>query len=375
MTFILDGSQAMGELIDGARTGWDIQRNIAQLKMPAPEFGDKERVAVWVQRSIPQAAGDCQDDFELRTKGYEPADQADLYTLLKEPEFRGDTSPGAALLAAAMRMPRFSLRPITHRAVVLSNSKTTCRGLRPIDDVCAHVADIAYYWSTWSNAKLVHEIVVIDFGAQQVGATYDTCGNVPSIEVKSVNLDPGKPKESNTELCRIDAKLCNAPPPFPSPSPQVTPTATPSGPGRSPSTNTPTPQRTPNLKPSSAPVRTPARTPTPAAVLRLRSLPGRRAAITEGCNQGRVIGEIGELNATHLYLEAEVVSVPEDCQFLAQYGCIRVFSGILGDPSHGYAGYVQANDVCAPPESFDYWMAQPFMATLPGGELLRRCPD
>lgn len=109
--------------------------------------------------------------------------------------------------------------------------------------------------------------------------------------------------------------------------------------------------------------------------MRLRSLPGRRAAITEGCNQGRVIGEIGELDSVRLSLEAEVVSVPEDYQFLAQYGCIRVFSGILGDPSHGYAGYVQANDVCASPKNFDYWMAQPSMTTLPGRELLRRCPD
>lgn len=107
--------------------------------------------------------------------------------------------------------------------------------------------------------------------------------------------------------------------------------------------------------------------------MRLRSLPGRRAAITEGCNQGRVIGEIGELDSVRLYLEAEVVGVPEDCQFLAQYGCIRVFSGILGDPSHGYAGYVQADDICISPESFDYWMAQPSLVTLPGRELLRRC--
>ncbi len=309
----------------------------------------------------------------MRTKGYEPADQANLNTLLQEPEFRGSTSPGAALLAAAMRMPRFSLRPITHRAIVLSNSRMTCRGLRPIDDVCAHVADIAYYWSTWSNAKLVHEIVVIDFGAQQVGATSDTCGNVPSIEVKSVDLDPTRPKESNTELCRIDAKLCNAPPPFPSPSLRATPTSTPSGPGRTPTTNTPTPQTTPDSRPPSTLAPRPTLTPTPVAVMRLRSLPGRRAAITEGCNQGRVIGEIGELNAPHLYLEAEVVSVPEDYQFLVPYGCIRVFSGILGDPSHGYAGYVQADDICVSPNSFDYWMAKPSLVTLPGRELLRRC--
>lgn len=384
LTLVLDGSQAMSELADSAITAWEIQRNIAVQKLPDPMFGDKERVAVWIQRGIPQPSGDCKPDFELKTKGYVPANQINLDILLEAPELGGETSPGKALQTAAARMRRFSLRPITHRAIVLTNSKSTCEGRRPIDDVCLYLADIATYWSSWSNTQLVHEIMVIDFGSARVGSTQDPCGKVSSIEVTSVDLSVRQPEESNKELCRIDAKLCRIPSiptaapfrPIPAPSPA------PPGPTLAPSpAPMPTSEHIGDRKvstpkptiPTTTPAPTPPAIPTPTVLLKLRSLTGRRASITEGCNQGRVIGEIGALSNPPIQLESEVVRVPEDLGFLAQYGCVRVYTGILGDPSHGYAGYVQANDVCVSGEGYDYWIAQDVFKNLPSRSRLLRC--
>ena len=376
LTFILDGSLTMGQPFSGSTTAWDVQRNIVKQKLPIAEFSGNEWVAIWVQRSLSQTSGGCQDDFELRTDGYQPADQINLDALLQEPKFDGETSPGKALLTAAARMPRFSLHPITHRAIVLSNSRRTCRGLRPIDEVCAYVADIAFYWSTRSNAKLEHEILVIDFGAQEVASNENPCGNVPSIEITSVDLDPRQPDASEEKLCLIDAKLCLGRSLQPS---VLMPTATstpgnPTPPIAVPTFTSTIPNPTgqaPNLRPAVATALT--ATPTPMPTLKLRSLKGRRAALTEGCNQGRVIGEIGELEDPHLYLEAEVVAIPRDLEFLQSNGCVRVFSGILGDPIHGYAGYVQANDVCIAAPSYDYWIGQPVFLKTPGVVRLVRC--
>ena len=217
---------------------------------------------------------------------------------------------------------------------------------------------------------------MIDFGAQEVASNENPCGNVPSIEITSVDLDPRQPDASEEKLCLIDAKLCLGRSLQPS---VLMPTAT-STPGNpNPPIAAPTFTSTvlnpigqaPNLRPTVATALT--ATPTPMPTLKLRSLKGRRAALTEGCNQGRVIGEIGELEDAHLYLEAEVVAIPRDLEFLQSNGCVRVFSGILGDPIHGYAGYVQANDVCIATPSYDYWIGQPVFLKTPGVARLVRC--
>lgn len=100
----------------------------------------------------------------------------------------------------------------------------------------------------------------------------------------------------------------------------------------------------------------------------------RRVAVREGCNQGRVIGDIGML-PTGQFIEALVPVIPNDFMFLESDGCLRVYTGILGDPYHGYPGFVRADEVCVVPYSYAYWRDHPAFASSSAEKWLQVCEN
>jgi hypothetical protein len=388
----------MAEYLYGGLTRWQIATSLARNKLPPPPFQAQEEVAVWIERAQRNVVGSgCADELDLLTRGYIPASHLDLDAVLSGVELNGLPNPGHALEAAVARMPRFSLGQTRHQAVVLSSSDRTCSGLRPADEVCGVLKKVADRWQTWSNSQLTHEITVIDLDAGRVGTNPIDCREA-NVIVRRIDLDPEAPQASNQELCKNDARLCsifvvpveNQPAPTPvkplpilTPNPSVTtPTPSPIAGHPQPPPSQPPPKRisTPTSSGSTRSTPSPSAVPeiataTPIPTLKLRAFSGRNAQVTEGCRQGRVIGAIGELVQQHQQLEAEVVLIPGDLRFLADEGCVRVFTGILGEPTHGFLGYVQAGDVCIVRHSYDYWRTQRTFQDAPGIDRLTPCPD
>lgn len=398
LTIVLDASAPMGRLVGVDRTLWDVALDIAQSKLPDPRYhGEKhaqsERIAIWIERGIP-ASGGCVASHNRLTTGYVSSDGLALRALAAHIQPTGLPNPGPALREAMRDAPNNLLFKTSHRAVILTSGAQTCSGKLPAEEICEVLRNELWRWTTFSTAQISHDVIILELQGTEIRPDIVDCQVNEPVAIRHIVLDPQRPEESNSELCKLDARACDQPA-FPT----STPTATPPAPSTVlPNLTTPTPSSlaptppppvvpvltlTPTLTPTSPQPRTPspvptgeAATPSPTAtpVFAVRVPYDRRVAVREGCNQGRVIGDIGML-PTGQFIEALVPVIPNDFMFLESDGCLRVYTGILGDPYHGYPGFVRADEVCVVPYSYAYWRDHPAFASSSAEKWLQVCEN
>lgn len=395
LAIVIDGSEAMAMEVAPGVTVWDKAVELAEIKAAAAGRRRSERVAIWIQTGLERGGLSCDAQAQRLTEGYEPAEDIEVAELLKNASYgTGKSSPGPALLKVMAEAPRYSMRGVGHQALILTSASQTCDGQDPIIEICDVILENAFRWASWTNASLSHRIEVINFSGDEVATVSNLCES-QGVSVHVTKLDPSRPEESNEELCKQDAELCIPLLPIPTPSdtletPSFTPISTPE-PAKAPSppadattlsqpvtpSSTPSPVYQRTATPSKSAHRQPTLPPAATPALLLRAYSGTRAALTEGCNGGRVIGDLGLLDAEPRpqQIEALVPGVPEDLRFLVSDGCVRVASPILGAPSQGFLGYLRAADVCVVQASYAYWVAQPATGEVFAQYRLQRCPD